>query len=155
MSLSTTVLMMFVRIPINHGFHIVTSTKTWWDAQNYCQRAYGTHLITITDSTMNQNIVNAIDSDAWIGYFDAYNEGHWEWIGYNGSSFTNWDIGEPNNEGYEDCAVIYKTSGTAGTWDDGPCSNSDIMQFICAEQGDYPTKTGSIIVCMFKTDLFI
>ena len=45
-----------------NGFQVVSLIKTWWDAEFHCRSEYGTQLITITDSTMNTNIMNALSS---------------------------------------------------------------------------------------------
>eukprot|EP01083_Nonionella_stella_P267712 904454_1 len=147
MASSLVMLKLIAFLAITNGFHVETLTKTWWDADAYCQTKYGTHLITVTDSTMNDNIKNAMASiveRAWIGYYDTQNEGDFKWIGYNQSSFTDWGGSQPDNGGgkVEDCCQIYLGYGPPGYWNDVKCSY--LMPFVCAEPGDYPTKTPSL-----------
>eukprot|EP01083_Nonionella_stella_P003127 8907_1 len=140
MATSSVMLKMFVLLAITDGFHVETLSKTWWDANAYCETKYGTHLITITDSTMNDDIKNAMVSiveHAWIGCSDINNEGDFQWIGYNQSSFTDWTGSEPSNSGNgEDCCEINLLTGH---WNDEGCS--DLMAFVCAEPGDYPVTS--------------
>eukprot|EP01083_Nonionella_stella_P175836 613550_1 len=122
------------------GFHVETLETTWWEADAYCQTKYGTHLITITDSMMNANIENAISAHVWIGFYDAHNEGHWQWVGYNQSSYTNWYGGEPDNrDNKEDCGLMPFLE--SGLWLDLACSH--LRGFVCAEPGDYPSRMPS------------
>ena len=43
--------------------------------------------------------------------------------------FTNWNRGEPNNAGNEDCAEFYGSGGARGKWNDIPCTHS--KRYIC------------------------
>eukprot|EP01083_Nonionella_stella_P123304 371497_1 len=124
-----------------HSYHIVGQSKTWWDANEYCKNTYHTHLITITDSTMNLNIFSDIAVTSWIGYYDFYTEGQWKWIGYNKTTYTNWREGQPNNaNGGQDC--VYLNMVHQPYWDDAPCQN--LAHFVCADLNDYPDYYTSI-----------
>eukprot|EP01083_Nonionella_stella_P081663 225080_1 len=135
----SSILKMLVLFVITEGFHVETLEKTWWEADAYCQTKYDTHLITIADSMMNVDIRNAISKPSWIGFYDAQKEGHWKWIGYNRSSFTDWSSSNPSNSGTEDCCTINHESGE---WNDVKCSA--LTTFVCAEPGDYPTSMPSL-----------
>eukprot|EP01083_Nonionella_stella_P081662 225075_1 len=115
----SSILKMLVLFVITEGFHVETLEKTWWEADAYCQTKYGTHLLTITDSIMNENVKTAAPERSWIGFYDAQKEGHWKWIGYNRSSFTDWSSSNPSNSGTEDCCTINHESGE---WNDVKCS---------------------------------
>ena len=84
-----------------------------------------------------------IDS-AWIGYSDKKSEGAWEWV-YSGngatSTYTNWNAGEPNNQGgSEDCATMMKE----GVWDDMPCEETR-NAFFCGFGKNFYTLNSIII----------
>eukprot|EP01083_Nonionella_stella_P070284 187952_1 len=120
---------------ITEPFHVERTSKTWWDADQYCQTHYDTHLITITDSTINANVFNSISSTTWIGISDAYAEGIWKWVGYNQSSYSHWESKSPDNAGgLEDCGAMRAYNGY---WRDYACSA--MCHFACAEESDYPT----------------
>eukprot|EP01083_Nonionella_stella_P007654 22024_1 len=123
-----------------HSYHVVEEAKlTWWDANAHCQNTYNTHLVTITNSTMNANIFSDIPGVSWIGYYDAYTEDTWQWIGYNKSTFTNWYPGQPNNwEGREDCCCLWTPKPSY--W--GDCTCSELRYFVCADFSDYPDYVG-------------
>eukprot|EP00964_Phaeocystis_antarctica_P044804 scaffold25763_cov63-Phaeocystis_antarctica.AAC.2 len=56
----------------------------------------------------------------WIGGTDAASEGTWVWSPSNTPlSYTNWNAGERNNQGGEDCVMALYGSGK---WNDSPCS---------------------------------
>eukprot|EP01084_Bolivina_argentea_P253857 426579_1 len=84
---------------------------------------------------MNANIFSHITFYSWIGYYDAYTEGNWKWIGYNKTIFTNWNVNKPNNNGDQDCAQLHFLRPPY--WNDNQCS--DLCHFICADFNDYPT----------------
>eukprot|EP01084_Bolivina_argentea_P079816 144691_1 len=138
----TTIIAVLIQLTITTAFYVVDLDKTWWDSDTYCQSTYGTHLVTIIDSTMNTEVKNVLTgSDRyWIGFYDAYSNQNWEWIGYTETTYTNWYSNEPNNDG--DCGQIYGSSSSRyGYWHDTMCSN--VNRFICAEPGDYPTTPPS------------
>ena len=57
----------------------------------------------------------------WHGYNDIKREGHFEWVNPSGrcKRYTNWQHGEPNNLGNEDCTQMYGN----GRWNDLKCSS--------------------------------
>ncbi|MFM7440503.1 MAG: Calx-beta domain-containing protein, partial [Snowella sp.] len=99
--------------------YYLTTATTWTDAQAQAQ-SMGGNLVTINDATENQFLVNTFGGEwFWIGYTDQAEEGLWQWISGESSSYTNWWIGEPNNAyGDEDYAVT--NWGHLGIWNDLP-----------------------------------
>ena len=65
--------------------------------------------------------------DIWLGLNDRASEGHFVWPSTQTSpSYTNWNQGEPNNNGRgEDCVYKPVESG----WNDNPCWIK--MKFVC------------------------
>eukprot|EP01084_Bolivina_argentea_P079815 144690_1 len=90
---------------------------------------------------MNTAIKNAPKDrykDHWIGFYNNHWT-RWKWVG-PGSSFRLWEPGEPDNYYEQECAKINRpTDSYSGYWSDVTCSNR--YPFICAEPGDYPTKS--------------
>lgn len=63
----------------------------------------------------------------WIGLNDRFKEGQFVWSDgthFNSSVYSNWNDGEPNNAGDEDCVEL-RSSG----WNDEQCSA--IRFYIC------------------------
>jgi hypothetical protein len=96
------------------------SSSNWASVNSTCQTAGG-HLAVINTPTENTTAVNVCpgSNSCWIGYTDQASEGSWVWTG-DFSSYTNWNTGEPNNSGNQDCAQLMSN----GRWDDDGCSSS-------------------------------
>lgn len=58
----------------------------------------------------------------WIGATDADSEGYWYW-GHSKEPlvYTNWNMGEPNDNSGEDCAEARFSGGRNLWWNDMPC----------------------------------
>ena len=98
--------------------------------------ARGGRLVTIRSKAENdwlaQNILSSAvnSSGAWIGLTDEGSEGQWRWISGEPVSYTNWNVGEPNNAGGvtgENYAHIYTQ---IFVWNDLVNNNSMIVQAI-------------------------
>lgn len=88
------------------------------------------YLATITTTGENQFILDRVSGTAWIGASDAADEGVWRWVTGpeavldNGAGrllsdgFTNWEVGEPNNQGPEHYAHMMDWSTPPGKWND-------------------------------------
>ena len=60
----------------------------------------------------------AVDNH-WIGLNDMSREGGFIWSDGSAVAYVNWDDGEPNNSGEEDCGLIL--AGKGGVWNDAKC----------------------------------
>jgi len=93
------------------------------------------HLPTISSKeegdAISEFLQTTIVNTVWLGASDAETEGNWVWVsGPDNNSvfwqdgtaklFVNWNQGEPNNVGEEDCATFSKD----GTWNDVQCEPS-------------------------------
>ena len=91
-------------------------------------------LATILNSSENsflhsQQPISLSSAYYWIGLNDIQNENSFQWTSGYSAQYLNWNSGEPNNSGNEDCIHLYGTDGTASPrWNDMPCSN---QYFIC------------------------
>ncbi len=115
-----------------HSYFVYEQEMSWIDAKQYCERLGGT-LVTIT-SQSEQNFINDLingnkRSNYWIGANDISSEGNWQWVTGEKFSFSNWDKGEPNNQGgNEDYALIHKSTRL---WNDGDQYLGFDFGFIC------------------------
>lgn len=97
-------------------------SQTGNDAQIWAQN-YGASLISLQSATENACIVSELNTNGfggviWIGFNDVANEGSHVWYDQSPIVYTNWNGGEPNNSGNEDCVQIYPD----GKWNDLKCS---------------------------------
>ena len=83
---------------------------------------------------MQSALENLADASTrwWIGATDKDKEGHFEWVSGATWSYTNWNSGEPNNIGDEDCVELKKPDA----WNDIPCSGS-YAKPLCQYTGKY------------------
>jgi hypothetical protein len=77
------------------------------------------------DSAEEDRAVSRLRPDTWLGASDEAQEGVWVWVTGEPFTYTNWDFGEPNDAGGEDCAVYAEF----GTWNDVPCT--EYWPFVC------------------------
>jgi hypothetical protein len=76
-----------------------------------------------------------LSANLWIGGTDSVAEGEFRWIDDNNTiisaGYTNYNTGEPNNAGDEDCLEIAPT----GKWNDGNCTvpKGFIVEFRCLD----------------------
>jgi hypothetical protein len=87
-------------------------------------QSLGGNLITISSSTMNNQLWQLISqptgSNYWIGLNDINVEGTFVWVDGSTSSYRQWDTDEPNNSQNEDCGELLANR----YWNDLHCSNS-------------------------------
>jgi len=116
--------------------------RTWLDSETQCTNR-NMHLARIDDAQLNswiraQALAVNFTGIIWIGASDSASEGNWIWTDgtqfwrglANGQPvnglFNDWDMGEPNSAGVEDCAAMWLNTEA---WHDAPCTNTDA--FIC------------------------
>jgi hypothetical protein len=105
--------------------------QPWTSAETWCS-SRGYYLSTINDLLENGYLWAATLIDAnnkwWFGYNDIATEGTFVWSAANGSGYTAWHTGEPNNAGgNEDCVQLRRYG--IPTWNDEPCNRS--FNYIC------------------------
>jgi gliding motility-associated-like protein len=120
-------------------------SQTGNDAQAWAQN-YGANLISVQSAAENSCIVSDLNNHGfsgiiWIGFNDIASEGSFVWYDQSPIVYTNWNSGEPNNSGNEDCVQIYPN----GFWNDLNCgsggSKSVIEVNLCPTTTITPTAT--------------
>ncbi|MBF0337715.1 MAG: C-type lectin domain-containing protein [Nitrospirae bacterium] len=132
----------------NHSYQRFDASRTWSDAKVYCE-SIGGHLATVTSASENQYLLdNFCSSDSsnigkdrcWLGATDTGSEGSWKWITGETWSFTDWDSGEPNNQGGIENCLVYKQN----KWNDTECTSTyrSLCEWDKPSQCDIATKSG-------------
>ncbi|XP_035533260.1 galactose-specific lectin nattectin-like [Morone saxatilis] len=115
-------------------FNVFTDQRSMADAELICI-AHGGNLASIHNIHEHYVIRNLIHQryqayvNAWIGHFDAIQEGRWMWTDGSGSTFRYWAHGEPNNHGGEHCTEI---NFRGNAWNDEHCNSR--RPFVCARK---------------------
>ena len=118
----------------DHSFACFFGCASWEEAKEQCENMGG-YLAVITSQEENDALFAFTRycgyDNVYIGYSDSEEEGNWQWVNGEESSFTNWNDGEPNAfTENEDYAVFADT----GAWCDGeytPRIENGLVAFIC------------------------
>ena len=101
-----------------HSYALFDIGSSWEEAEAYCE-SVGGHLAVISTQEENDVIHAYAQSrgcdNVYIGYSDASNEGNWEWVNGESSSYTNWNEDEPNAYTPEE---NYAVMSQNGCWND-------------------------------------
>lgn len=108
-----------------HRYYVSDELMTWPDARDACVAAGG-HLVCIGSAEENDFITELLppyvgeNTHVWIGFNDIEEEGNWTWVNGEPVTYTNWNVGEPNNIVWENYGMIYAIPGHPwnGKWND-------------------------------------
>jgi len=113
----------------DHVYLFCTGSAAWDTARAQCLD-WGYDLVTISDAEEEawlDDVGASITTSAWYsGYNDIDAEGSFVWASGEGSTYTNWSSGEPNDSGGEDC-MEWQWSGTR--WNDCACTTA--LPYVC------------------------
>jgi hypothetical protein len=104
----------------------------WSPARTVCL-TYGYDLVAVGSAAENSWLTSEVAARSWtaghtwwMGLNDVSAEGSFVWSNGEAVVYTNWQSGEPNNSGNEDCTHAY----TSGRWNDIPCTGYP-ARYIC------------------------
>lgn len=101
----------------------------WGAARDFCAQQ-GWHLAT-SQSWSENSFLNGLTTTAqWLGISDTEQDGEWKLVTGEKATWFNWNAGEPNNLGKENC--IEMKSG--GKWNDHYC-NLEKAHLVCEYDG--------------------
>ena len=122
--------------PSGHDYRFFVTPATWNQARATCASLMGGyHLVTITTPQEDAWLLaqeRTFGGAWWFGYSDQSSEGAWRWSDSTTNGYVNWQPGEPNNQGNEDCGM--HNGFTSGKWNDSNCNNS--LRFVCENGTD-------------------
>ena len=103
-------------IPVLRGNSLYTLKDgvTWHQGETYAN-SIGGHLASINDAKENTYLQTNFQR-GWVGYTDELKEGEWLWTDGSTSTYTSWQVGQPDDaRGIQDYAQVWDSSGK---WDD-------------------------------------
>ena len=122
---------------------------SWSDANAACLAA-GLQLASVQSEAEDTLLVTAAAGNTvWIGGTDAASEGTWAWSPSGTPlSYTNWNVGEPNNVGgNEHCLAAVYTGG----WNDASCDI--LLKYVCETPTSPPSPpTAPPTCCRWTAD---
>nr|BAP16791.1 lectin [Heterodontus japonicus] len=111
----------------HYCYQVFNEPQSWPEAEAYCKKVVpGGHLVSIHGKEQNMFIAEMFGTQIWIGFNDRQTEGDFIWTDNSSIKYVNWNDGEPNNSGDEDCAEMQVSGG----WNDLPCSSIKLA-FVC------------------------
>lgn len=128
----------------NYCYYFNNTRSTWIGAKTTCQQQKGS-LAKVNDQDTQYFIDTMSQKNQWIGLNDRSQEGVMVWDSDGTKllpgSYTNWMEEEPNNqEGHENCVLIFNRKPTLGKWVDFDCNRK--FSFICQRLAENaPTLT--------------
>jgi hypothetical protein len=86
-----------------HAYYQSTDEYLWTQSRDIAT-TLGGHLVTITSAEENMFIYNNLRQPdntwgPWIGLYNTGTVGSFAWVTGEPVSYTNWNVGEPNNQG--------------------------------------------------------
>lgn len=115
-----------------HRYLVCTTPRSYADSRDRCREHGAEMWIADGEAESDWVVAQAIGlrwQDYWIGLDDIAVEDRFVWADGIARPWTNWNDGEPNNAGEEDCTELRADSGR---WNDLPC---DIRRaVICEDQ---------------------
>ena len=112
----------------NSCYKFVDESKDWISAENDCVDS-GAHLASIHSDGEVQFMSSHFTKTSWIGL--EWTGNTYNWSDGSGLGFENWNSGEPNNPGTENCTRANHAPGQEhhNKWTDVRCSNT--YSYIC------------------------
>lgn len=99
-----------------HCYFRISINGTYAEAVDRCL-AQNAHLPVITSQAENDAVLSIWTAWSWIGLRDLPAPGTFEWDTGEPLGYTNWEPGEPNSIGFEQCAHLWG----GGTWNNSTC----------------------------------
>ena len=131
----------------NSCYKIFLANKIWDEAKTSCKNL-GTSLLTIHSAGENAFVTETLLAptglESMIALRDFGKNGSFVWADNSALDFINWNDGEPNYIGREDCSCMYSD----GKWNNYPC-NRDTFPYVCEQPWCHPLLSSRV----YKQDI--
>ncbi len=115
--------------PAGSQYRVVTSGKSWIDAEHDCEDDGATsHLAILADDAERDAVRGAVSGQAWLGVTDIVAEGTWLEVTSGLAAYRPWNSNEPNDLFGEDCVEL-----DGGGFNDEGCGNANV--YVCECDG--------------------
>ncbi len=119
-----------------HSYQRIDAQMSWHEAKAHCE-ILGGYLATITSQEENDFVYSNIGIDGenhWLGATDEAAEGAWEWVTGETWSYSNWAVGQPDNDGGAEHYLSF-WDVSPSNWNDLPdlaaTATASLTSFIC------------------------
>ncbi|XP_059744981.1 FRAS1-related extracellular matrix protein 1 isoform X4 [Bos taurus] len=112
---------------------LITEQKgTWTTAAQACREHYQGSLVTVISRQHMRWLWDISGRKPfWIGLNDQVRAGHWEWIGGEPVTFTNWRRGPPQRSRHgKDCVLVQRP----GKWHTKDCRKGKSHSYVCSRK---------------------
>ncbi|XP_019062200.1 mannose-binding protein C isoform X1 [Fukomys damarensis] len=111
----------FLGKKVGQKFFLSSNAKMSFDRVKALCAQFQASVATPKNAEENRAIRNAAHEGAFLGITDEKNEGQFVDMAGSALTYTNWNLGEPNNaNAEEDCVILLSD----GKWNDVSCSTS-------------------------------
>ena len=103
-------------------------SKDWNSAESDCVDS-GAHLASVQSDGEVEFMSSLLTRTSWIGL--EWKDNSYQWSDGSAFGYENWNSGEPNFPGYENCAAAYHSPGAGhhDKWNDARCNGG--YAYIC------------------------
>ena len=139
-----------------HCYYLSASnnTKNWTAAEDFC-REQGSHLASMVDDTLKDNILEKMTKighdELWLGGNDIEEEGDWKWVDCTPWNVTFWARGEPT-PGSEECLTLVLNfpghKHLNKKWNDKSCGYE--RSFLCNQKICNSVNGNFLLVCLVR-----
>lgn len=98
----------------NNCYKFALGSVTWPVCQSICADL-NAMMLCITDESTNAWLYSQTGDNTWIGLSDIDNFGTYTWAPGCPSTYTNWDVSQPDRLGIQNYAYFYMNA--PGKWD--------------------------------------
>ncbi|XP_013821355.2 PREDICTED: FRAS1-related extracellular matrix protein 1 isoform X1 [Capra hircus] len=112
---------------------LITEQKgTWTTAAQACREHHQGSLVTVISRQHMRWLWDISGRKPfWIGLNDRVRAGHWEWIGGEPVTFTNWRRGPPQRSRHgKDCVLVQRP----GKWHTKDCRKGKSHNYVCSRK---------------------
>ncbi|XP_043343033.1 FRAS1-related extracellular matrix protein 1 isoform X5 [Cervus canadensis] len=112
---------------------LITEQKgTWTTAAQACREHHQGSLVTVISRQHMRWLWDISGRKPfWIGLNDQVRAGHWEWIGGEPVTFTNWRRGPPQRSKHgKDCVLVQRP----GKWHTKDCRKGKSHNYVCSRK---------------------
>ncbi|XP_065197762.1 fibrillin-2-like [Sycon ciliatum] len=130
---------------------VLPGVHSYHQARALCRTQPGgdTWLPRVYNKQENDEIGQLVKWNVWLGGDDEENEGVFRWRDTGDNiTYSNWQFGEPNNAGGEDCIGLLYSISSTNVWNDFDCT-ANSWKVLCVR--DMPSCPAPVVANSTQT----